>query len=765
MPEVLFEGALKPRQELKSAYAQNSKSVVYETIRAKSKPALHALEDAKQHEGWKVSKRNKKSTRLERDKAVGLKLEDDVWCVLWKMGFTHLNAAHRFKIRVNAGDFRQVDVLAVDDETAIFVECTQSATPTRRSTTRLIQYIATIRRGAEQSVRDYFDKKLKVGWVIATRNIEWSKPDLDRASVEKIIVLRDDQIEYFSQLADHLKHAARYQFLAHMFPGQRISAMNLQVPATRAEMGGQTFYNFVVRPVELLKRAYVAHKANPDSKEIEMYQRLISRGRLTKIAEFLDKGGQFPTNIVINIHSQKNLRFELKERIGGSAVGTLYFPSEYGCAWIIDGQHRLFGYAYSNRAKKLDDKTAFPVLAYHDLPSAEEAKMFVDINHEQKSVQKNLLKEIYATLNWDSADFATRSEALSAKLVLELNKRITSALNDRIQVQGKKRTDIRCLTVEQISDPLIRGAFFGEKKPNGLFVPGPLSNSNSDTSSDTFDKAYEVLSDFFDFTRTNAPNHWNLGNRNGGFLATNMGVRCLLGVFRQVLAFVSSREHIDLHSNQPSDFMSAVKEIMAPLITHFEEATDEEVRRFRNQVGMAGARRNELEMMVIIKKTSPDFTAKGLDQHISQQDVEGTKVAATLINEIDAALCNNVIAKLKSEFGQGENEWWVKIPGSIRKKTAERKEEDPARRDLWNYLDLIDYRSIAHENWELFQNTFTLRKEDSSLAKTKRTEWIVKLNGFRQITHHPPKGSLSRDDVEEVKRIHQLALPKLQAGS
>ena len=433
------------------------------------------------------------------------------------MGFHHLNEGRQFKVSVNPGDYRQIDVLAVDDESAVFVECTQSETPKKKSMTSLIQRIATIRTRATHNVQKHFDVKLKVGWVIATRNIEWIRADLARAANEKIIVIQDSQIDYFEKLVTHLKHGARYQFLAHLFAGEKIAGMTIEVPATKSKMGGLVFYSFVVQPDVILKRVYVAHKANRGIPDFESYQRLISRNRLTKIAAFVDDGGQFPTNIVLNFHSKRSLRFDAKERIGGASVGTLYLPSEYGCAWVIDGQHRLFGYAHSKRAQVEGDKTTFPILAYENLPRAREAEMFVDINHEQKSVATNLLKEIYSSLNWEAADFDLRTDALSSRLVLELNSRPASALNNRVQTQGSKPSDLRCLTITQLSEPLRRKGFFGVKRPGGHIVLGPLTDSGSESYEDTFLKAYDALSDLFGFIRKTVPNHWDLGRKPGDF--------------------------------------------------------------------------------------------------------------------------------------------------------------------------------------------------------------------------------------------------------
>ena len=112
-------------------------------------------------------------------------------------------------------------------------------------------------------------------------------------------MVTDGELDYYASLVQHLKHAARYQFLGHMFGGQEIEGLAKEVVATRSKMGGETFYTFLIRPDELLKIAYVGHKASRDIENLETYQRMLQSRRLKKIAEYINGGGKFPTNIVV----------------------------------------------------------------------------------------------------------------------------------------------------------------------------------------------------------------------------------------------------------------------------------------------------------------------------------------------------------------------------------------------------------------------------------------------------------------------------------
>ena len=181
---------------------------------------------------------------------------------------------------------------------------------------QLIQKIRAIRENLLNSIRKAYDQQvnLKVKHVIATRNISWGDADLAKCKQAQIAVITDGELDYYAALVQHLKQAARYQFLAHMFGGQKIEGLAKKVVATRGKMGGETFYTFLIRPDELLKIAYVGHKASRDIENLRTYQRMLQSRRLKKIAEYINDGGKFPTNIVVNLKTGKKtpLRFDVK---------------------------------------------------------------------------------------------------------------------------------------------------------------------------------------------------------------------------------------------------------------------------------------------------------------------------------------------------------------------------------------------------------------------------------------------------------------------
>ena len=118
----------------------------------------------------------------------------------------------------------QVNIFAKDDETAIIVHCVYRNEHGRKNMTALVDKILSIREPAFKTVRKFYEEhgKLKLRHVMATRNIAWSEADLSKCKDAGIAVIGDREIDYYALLVRHLKQAARYQFLAHMFHGQKI---------------------------------------------------------------------------------------------------------------------------------------------------------------------------------------------------------------------------------------------------------------------------------------------------------------------------------------------------------------------------------------------------------------------------------------------------------------------------------------------------------------------------------------------------------------
>ena len=731
---------------------------MYKTVSGSSKKLIAEKEKLEEDDGWRTVRKNAKSTRMAKAKPVDAQLEDEVWSILAQMGFKEMSKGRQFMIAVEDSlPSRQIDVFAKDDETVIIVECTRRGTPGKKSMAQLIEKIRAIRENLLKSIRKAYRHQAnpKVKYVIATRNISWSNVDLAKCDEAQIAVITDGELDYYAVLAQRLKHAARYQFLGHMFGGQKIDGLARKVVATRGKMGGETFYTFLIRPDELLKIAYVGHKASRDTENLETYQRMLQPRRLKKIAEYINGGGKFPTNIVVNLKTSRKtgLRFDVKDKDGKEAWGILHLPPNYASAWIIDGQHRLYGYAYARETGFNQDATVLPVLAYENLPANKEINLFIDINSKQVKVSTGLLVELYANLHWRSSDPEEAFQALLSRLVSRLNSERTSPLHDRMVVTGKKKTQYRCLTQTSIRDGLDVAKLLGTFS-QGAIVPGPLSTGKADDYDANLEKGLSVLSKCLGMFSTELTNHWKIGDGPGGYLCTNNGIRTLFHVIKDIADHIRHKDGTDLYLFKADDTFAEIKPCLQVLIDYFKGASAQEIQAFR-RIGssLAAVRQQAYGMEAHINKKIPNFKPAGLQEYLESRDEAGTEETASKVTKIHRRLFDYVIETLKKHYGTQKKAWWTKgIPLKIRQDCTIKWEAKNREGEEESQLNLISYIDICHNNWDLVKDVISLGARDKN-NKRVNTKWIKDLNEIRKITAHPERGVLTTDQVVFVNEL------------
>ena len=418
-------------------------------------------------EGWEfIPSKLKRSIKMQKRKPHNVAFEDRLWALFAKMGFDYINANNDFKLEYQSGLKKQIDVFAADSETIIIAECKSSEARKRVSYQKDINELLGIKENLRIAAQILFPGNLKVAFIFATNNSIVSNNDKLRMKEASIFHFNQDDIEYFEQLSDHLGSAAKFQMFGKLFEAQKIPELKNKVPAIKGKnAAGHTFYSFSIEPEYLLKIGFILHRAQTSPEVTSAYQRLVRKPRLTAIGKYIDQGGYFPNSLIINIQTKKNraLKFERAGNIehdSSTSMGILYLPQTYRSAFIIDGQHRLYGYSVS----KSGSHHTVPVVAFHNLPPEEQTKIFVDINHTQKSVSGNVLHSIMADFHWNSPIDRLAISSLKSRLFMEMNSDDQSPLYKRTIISEEKKTDERCLTLQTIKNWGNSSALFFKKR-------------------------------------------------------------------------------------------------------------------------------------------------------------------------------------------------------------------------------------------------------------------------------------------------------------
>lgn len=235
---------------------------------------------------------------------------------------------------------------------------------------------------------------------------------------------------------------------------------SLRVPAFEVKQGLKwPFYVTTLDSKVLLLLCTVSRRE--DDKE-RGYQRHFDQRRAEDIADFIDqRKGYIANNIIVNFSS--GVRFDENK-------GQLVIPNKENIAWVVDGQHRLFGLLRASR------HMALSVTAFIGLPDNEAAKLFQIINSKQRPVSASLIYDLLElTKEGSPADLRGHD------LVKRLNDDTESPWYAQIKMIGRGPGAISQAQFMRLLLPLIR------RTPSPAGVLSRLG----------FEEQYSYLRDYF----------------------------------------------------------------------------------------------------------------------------------------------------------------------------------------------------------------------------------------------------------------------------
>jgi len=743
---------VEPAESLKGLARTKARDYETKTV------TLSAADEAA-NEGWTTDKRNRRSVRLRRNKSQQVLLEDRVWTLLYRMGFTYLSvSSEELLLDPKSGEeIGQLSVVGINEDIALAAQC---LTRERQSSLAgAIASSAAVRPLLSRSANSQFFPNIKQQAVLAifTENLTLSTAVREQAKQENVILFDAQDLSYYESLVSHLGPAAKYQFFADMLPGKPVSALAIRIPAIKTRIGGTSCYTFSISPEYLLKIAYVSHRSKGKASDVHTYQRMLSRNRLNKIKKYISEDGIFPTNIVVNMESRR-IRFE---RIGqddqeNGLLGWLDIKPAYKSAWIIDGQHRLFAYSGHEKAAK----ARLAILAFEGLPPSKQAGLFIDINAKQKSVKQSLLQELYAELHWDSEVTEVRVRAIISKAVQTLDADPESPLYQRIQTADSIKDSVRCITLTSLYGAIEKTEFFVTKERKGQTEEfGPLWNGSNEA---TLERSTYVLKEWLSTIRLGSSDWWDKGSGEGGGLAMNDGITTCINILRSVFLHLAG-EGKGLPGLSNENLAALIRPYAEALGKYFGALSEEARKGFRDLRGIQGQTKRTRRCQQALRERFPTFNPPGLDQFISEEKAQTNIRAKEIIDRIETTLQRVIVEELKRECGSGDSEWWtVGVPKQVRLKVTHRHEEEDGRRGGKEYyFDLIDYRTIALENWPLFEPILGYGKGN----KEKRTAWMAFVNERRKVVAHPTSAvSVSLEDLAQLEEYDHWLINQLSAG-
>lgn len=185
-------------------------------------------------------------------------------------------------------------------------------------------------------------------------------------------------------------------------------------------------YVFPIRVEDLLSIQYVA--ARGQTSEEGAVQRILNKRRIHSIKEFVLAGNMFFNTFILNWTDSEFTPKIRKE--------TMDIPLQGRRAQIIDGQHRLAGLqAAMNEKPEIGDKEVLATLSMQ-LKTKDAARIFLNINSEQKPVPKSLIYDLFGEAVDDKEHAINRARDIADFLNTEKD----SPFWGRIKYPGGPRT-------------------------------------------------------------------------------------------------------------------------------------------------------------------------------------------------------------------------------------------------------------------------------------------------------------------------------------
>lgn len=715
------------------------------------KVALQELEE----EGWEYVKdyADPKFVKVRKEKPYDEQFEDKVWLLFYQMGFTYLNKDRNFKMAYdfqNPNFTQQIDVFAADEETILIVECKSAESMKDGVFKKEIEALHGQMDGLRKTALKQFPGR-KVKFIWAAHNYIMSPKDIQRMQEWDIIFFSDSTIQYYCELVRHLGTCARYQLLGNLLANTEIKNMQNKIPAIKGTMGGYDYYEFSIEPEKLLKIGYVLHRSEANKNMMPTYQRIIKKKRLKEVQTFINEGGYFPNSLIISIDTKgRGLQFDqspTKVEDSLSKLGILHLPKRYHSAYIIDGQHRLYGYSDTDYART----NTVPVVAFVDLDRSEQLKLFMDINENQKAVSKTLRVTLNSDMLWDAPDFNDRREALRSKIAQMCGEEPTSPLLGRIVIGEDEKNPTKCITIEAIQQALKRCHFFTTYGKNNVIISdGSFDLGDNQPTLDVF---YPFLEGCLKLVKTNCESEWLAGEQ--GILTINRGIQAVIRIIDDIVVHLVSQNKISPKIQDLESLIDEVEYYIEPLMNYLNSVDDVQRKELKGFLGGGADNKFWRSFQKVIAEARDDFSPEGLNEYIENETKQYNTESREYLTVIEERVKDIIANALESYYGEN---WIIKGLPKNTYKTAKKMADDKnyellsndeeAEIDTWDCITLADCREIVtySHNWsEIFESIVT-RPEDVGLSnKEQKTEWMStmskEINKISKTTYSVPKAT------------------------
>ncbi|WP_088501663.1 DGQHR domain-containing protein [Burkholderia ubonensis] len=236
-------------------------------------------------------------------------------------------------------------------------------------------------------------------------------------------------------------------------------ARTKKYPCIITKFQGINVATFAMKVKDAVFIHYVAARGVSD--EEGAVQRLLVTRRVNSIRDFVKQGNGFFNTFILNWTDQ-----EFKPSIS-RGTREIQIPLVARAAQVIDGQHRLAGLERAMTDDPAVGETEILVSLTLNLTTAEAAKIFLNINTEQKPVPKSLIYDLFGEVDADPNHLINRANDIASELADNTDSPYYSLIKFPGAVRGGGAIDLSTV-VSSLKPHLSNGGAFSKYNLNSL---------------------------------------------------------------------------------------------------------------------------------------------------------------------------------------------------------------------------------------------------------------------------------------------------------
>ncbi len=529
------------------------------------------------------------------------------------------------------------------------------------------------------SLKNYKDLKL----VLAIKGINPTERDKELCHIDPKVYLWDEQfIEYYHALQKKIGKYAKYEIQREIevkLDDSEYSKLK-NMPSLKIRLDQNEFYFLTAAdPIELLKVAYVARRERGDQ---NFYQRMINEQKIKKIAYQIQKNKlSFFNNVILSTLNEDGLNFNEINSNGNVSLGTLSVDSNFKSLWIVDGQHRLYGYT---KVKDVNDLNTpkIPVSIIVSKSERNQGDIFISINTNQTILSEDYKWDLYGVYTLDAK---RNISALTPKKLNEL-----SNLKDRIYIPSmsptRKKGSIGISKVARTINEQPK-LFYGNLDDNRQ---NPIIKQK-----DSDQKNVERLANFIDSSLNHIGKHhsWLLK-----FFITTTGIQIFIILLSNHLLYYGGSEDI-------------VKEYLTLLCANPKSSTKFDTDAKIKSIEKSLNSREEKRMLISEMIT-------WINEKNGRQRADVKPLPEIAQRETSQEVEKTIREFVKEQLLAEDQEWFVKLLPADVTESLRIKHKNKSNEELWNYVDIGSMIKIIDtgRNWDRIFNPIFLDNESSTFS-------------------------------------------------